>query len=166
VADTNVLVVANRRDGGSYACARNCARALLSLKKVGVIVIDDRDLILSEYRAHCSLAGQPGIGDSFIRWVHDNRGREELVQTVAITPREGGEGFVEFPEHQELVNFDPADKKFVAAANAHQDKPHILQAADSKWWGWKGALVSCGITVDFLCPDEIKKVYERKFGAL
>lgn len=151
VVDTNVLVVANGRNGGSYACARNCARALLDIKHFGVIVIDDGDLILSEYRTHCSLSGQPGLGDSFIRWIHDNCGRGELVHMVALTRREGGGDFAEFPEHPELAEFDPADKKFVAVANAHQDKPPILQASDSKWWDWKDPLMSSGITVEFLC---------------
>jgi hypothetical protein len=26
-------------------------------------------------------------------------------------------------------------------------------------------LTSCGIAVEFLCPDEIQEVFERKFGA-
>lgn len=163
VVDTNVLVVANGRSGGSLACARNCARALLNIKHFGTIVIDEGDRILSEYRGYCSLAGQPGVGDSFIRWVHDNRGRGELVQVIALTQREGGGDLAEFPEGPDLAEFDPADKKFVAVANAHQDKPPILQASDTKWWGWREALQACGITVEFLCPDEIEAVFRRKF---
>jgi hypothetical protein len=146
-------------------CARNCARALLDIKHFGAVAIDQGDLILSEYRAHCSLAGQPGLGDSFIRWIHDNHGRNELVQTASLTPSPDESGFDEFPEHLGLVNFDHADKKFVAVANAHPQKPPILEASDSKWWGWKDPLASCGITVEFLCPNEIQNAFERKFGA-
>ena len=54
VVDTNVAVVANRRNNESYACANKCAEALVDIKKFGVIVIDDADSILSEYRANCS----------------------------------------------------------------------------------------------------------------
>jgi hypothetical protein len=165
VVDTNVLVVANQRSTASRACASSCATALVNIKKFGAIVIDDGDRILSEYRGYCSVSGQPGIGDSFIRWIHDNRGRQELVEVVGIIPTEGGLSFVEFPKHEELAKFDHADKKFVAVANAHRNKPHILQASDSKWWGWKNSLMSCGITVEFLCPNEIQKTFERKFGA-
>ena len=111
------------------------------------------------------MAGQPGLGDSFVRWIHDNRGREELVQIVGLTLPDGHGDFAEFPKHPELAKFDPADKKFVAVASAHADRPHILQASDSKWWGWKDSLASCGITVEFLCPDEVQKIFERKFGA-
>ena len=163
VVDTNVLVVANGRSGGSLACARNCARSLLNIKHFGAIVIDEGDRILSEYRAHCSLAGQPGLGDSFIRWIHDNLGREELVCRVALSLKSDNGDFAEFPEHPELTEFDPTDKKFVAVANTHQDKPPILQASDTKWWGWKEALQACGITVEFLCQDEIQAAFEHKF---
>ena len=49
-----------------------------------MIVIDDGDRILGEYRANCSpYRRQPGVGDAFVRWVHDNRGRADLVHTVS-----------------------------------------------------------------------------------
>ena len=51
------------------------------------------------------------------------------------------------------------------SANAHPDKPPILQATDSKWWGWKDALAEVGITVHFLCPDYVKAKYAEKMGA-
>ena len=63
-----------------------------------------------------------------------------------------------------MSKFDPSDRKFVAVANAHPGKPSILQATDSKWWGWKDALLECGIKVEFLCPAEIANAYKRKFG--
>jgi hypothetical protein len=164
VVDTNVLVVANHRDGGSYVCAASCTRALMSIKNFGVIVLDDRDRILSEYRAYCSVSGQPGVGDSSMKWVHDNFGKADLVHTVRLTPGDDGHQFLEFPDHPDLNEFDPADEMFVAVANAHAAKPSVLQAADSKWWGWKEALLACGISVEFLCPDEVEAIYRRKFG--
>ena len=163
VVDTNVVVAANRLHNESYGCVHNCAQALLSIKKLGVIVIDSEGLILNEYRSNCSPHGQPGIGNAFVRWIYDNLGHTELVEQVTITPRtEPPRYFEEFPEHLELADFDPADQKFVAAANARPFKPLILQALDSKWWGWKDALLECGITVRFLCPDEIREIYHRK----
>jgi hypothetical protein len=163
VVDTNVLVIANHRDGGSYSCANNCAQILLSIKKNGTIVLDGDDRILSEYRVYCCVAGQPGLGDSFVRWVHDNIGRRDLVQCVNITPHLGPHQFQEFPEHDELAQFDPADEVFVAVSNSHPEHPPIVQAADSKWWGWKEALRERGIGVEFVCEGEIQAVYERKF---
>ncbi len=153
VVDTNVVMVANRQHETSYACVNNCAQALLTIKKLGVIVIDDKGLILNEYRTNCSPHGQPGIGSAFVRWIYDNLGRTELVKRVAITPRtEPPRYFEEFPEHLELADFDPSDQKFVAVANARPLKPHILQALDSKWWGWKVALSECGITGTISLP--------------
>jgi len=63
-----------------------------------------------------------------------------------------------------LINFDPYDRKFVAVAATHPDRPAILQATDSKWWGWKEALAECGVIVEFLCPADIEAGYNRKFG--
>ena len=56
VVDTNVMVVANRLNNEPYTCSNNCAQALLDIKHLGVIVIDDGDSILTEYRRnlfHC-----------------------------------------------------------------------------------------------------------------
>jgi AAA ATPase domain len=90
----------------------------------------------------------------------------EMVHRVSITPMDRPPRlFEQFPEHDALQTFDPSDQKFVAVANAHPDKPPILQATDSKWWGWKDALRECGIIVEFLCQDEIQQTYERKFRA-
>lgn len=165
VVDTNVVVVSNRRNGESRECANHCAQALLKITKLGLLVLDNQGLILTEYRRYCSFSGQPGIGDYFFRWVHDNLGQAHFVQRVAIANHpDAPHSFVEFPEHEELTTFDPADRKFVAVSNAHQDKPMILQASDSKWWGVKDALLECGITVDFLCRSEIEEVHRRKTG--
>ena len=70
--------------------------------------------------------------------------------------------FKEFPSDTRLNNFDPDDRMFIAVANAHPDHPPILQALDSEWWGFKDVLDECGITVDFLCPDDIEALYNKK----
>ena len=166
VVDTNVVVIANRKGSESYACASACALALRGIKQSGSLVIDALDQILTEYRNNCSITGQPGVGDSFVRWAHDNRARLDLIQAIWLTSsKEPARLFEEFPEHPALANFDPADQKFVAVANAHEARPPILQALDSKWWGWKEALLECGVRVEFLCPREIHDIYSQKFGA-
>lgn len=165
VVDTNAAVVANRRGGESYFCANSCAQALLRVKKSGLLLLDDAGEILGEYFNNCHPFGEPGFGSSFVKWIHDNQGRPELVQTIAITRRgDDPSDFEEFPKHEGLSKFDPSDRKFVAVANAHPGKPSILQATDSKWWGWKEPLLECGITVEFLCPVEIEEAYKRKLG--
>ncbi len=154
VVDTNVPVVANRRHGESYACPNACTQALLRVKNSGVLLIDDRDRILAKYRSNASLSGQPGVGDSFIRWVHDNQGRRDLVLPVRVTPRSGDrEDYEEFPPHPALATFDPSDRKFVAVALCHGGNPPILNATDSDWWRHKDALAEAGVKVRFLCPE-------------
>ena len=165
VVDTNVAVVANRQGGESYSCANSCAQALLRIRICGLLVLDSAGQILGEYFRNCSPFHKPGLGNAFVKWVHDNQGKHDLIQMVAITPRRNDPNdFTEFPQHDDLSGFDPSDRKFVAVANTHPEKPSILQATDSKWWGWKDALLVCGISVEFLCLDEIKEVYSRKFG--
>ena len=93
------------------------------------MVIDDGDEIFNEYRGQLAMQGQPGIGDIFMKWVHDNSWNPDKVKRVSITP--SNSSYEEFPEHDGLVDFDNSDRKFVAVANAHPDKPPILQATDS-----------------------------------
>jgi len=102
------------------------------------------------------------VGERFIKWVHDNRWSFPEEDRVPIT--RSGDTYEEFPEHAGLEHFDLSDRKFVAVANGHRDKPPILEATDSKWWGWKGALAEVGVTVVFVCEDWIRKKYNEKMG--
>jgi len=97
-----------------------------------------------------------------MKWVHDNRWKFPQEDRVTIT--RNGDSYNEFPNHKGLLKFDISDRKFVAVANAHFAKPPILQATDSKWWGWKDSLREVGITVQFLCPDYVKAKYQEKIG--
>lgn len=141
-------------------CVSACVNAIEHVVKKGGLVLDAGDEIFDEYRHQLSMKGQPGMGDAFMKWVHDNRWNFPGTDRVTIT--KNGESYDEFPNHNGLVNFDNSDRKFVAAANAHSAKPTILQATDSKWWGWKDALDEVGITVQFLCPEYIEPKYAEK----
>jgi len=161
VVDTNVVIIANRRDGGSRICANACSQALWKIAKTGRLALDSGLEIFGEYKKYCSFSGQPGVGDAFFKWVHDNLWRSEKVVRVKIK-RHKERGYVEFPDLAGLAAFDPSDRKFVAVAARHSEHPPILQAADSKWWGFREALFHAGITVVFLCPDEIESIYLGK----
>ncbi|MGA6926761.1 MAG: hypothetical protein WBY88_13820 [Desulfosarcina sp.] len=102
------------------------------------------------------------VGDRFMKWVHDNRWKFPETDRVPIT--KNGKSYDQFPDHDGLSDFDNSDRKFVAVANAHHAKPPILQATDSKWWGWKDALDEVGVSVHFLCPDYIKGKYLEKMS--
>jgi hypothetical protein len=75
-----------------------------------------------------------------------------------------GYSYEEFPSHAGLDDFDHSDKKFIAVSNAHPEKPPILQATDSKWWGWRKALKEVGITVLFICPRYSRRKFAEKMG--
>lgn len=144
------------------SCVLACVEAVEHVIRHGSLVIDAGDEIYDEYRHKLSLSGQPGIGDRFLKWVHDHRWSLPETDRVVIT--RNGESYDEFPDHPGLSNFDLSDRKFVAVANAHPNKPPILQAVDSKWWGWQGALADAGVQVHFLCRDQIKAMYDKKMG--
>ena len=166
IIDTNVPVTANLATNVEaiacelLPCVLACVEAIEHVVEHGGLVIDSGDEIFDEYRARLSMRGQPGLGDRLMKWVHDHRWTIPEEDRVTITT--SGDSYREFPNHGALNHFDRSDRKFVAVANAHPAKPPILQATDSKWWGWKDALNEAGITVRFLCEDWIKKKYAEK----
>ena len=158
--DTNVPKTANlaaRPDpvsDVSDACVLVCIEAVEHVIKTRGLIVDAGDEIFEEYRQQLSMKGQPGVGDCFMKWVHDHRWSLPSSQRVILT--RNGDSYDEFPAHGDLNDFDRSDRKFVAAANAHRDKPPILQSTDSKWWGWKESLAEVGIAVRFLCPEYVE----------
>ena len=167
VVDTNVPITANLSRTPEdvpqelVACVRACVEAIKHVVKNGGLVMDVGDEIFDEYRHQLSMSGQPG--DKFMKWVHDNRWKLPDADRVKIT--KNGNTYNEFPSHCGLTQFDISDRKFVAVSNAHPDKPPILQATDSKWWGWKDDLAAVGINVHFLCSDYVRAKYTEKMGA-
>ena len=168
IIDTNVPVNANRATSSEaipeaqLACVMACVELIDRVVNDGGLVIDAGDEIFDEYRQNLALKGQPGVGDKFMKWVHDYRWNLPEVDRVSITTN--GVSYDEFPVHADLVKFDRSDRKFVAVANAHPDRPPIAQATDSKWWGWKEALKESGITVHFLCEELISQKHLKKMG--
>lgn len=164
VVDTNVPLTANRQEPAD--CVLSCSTALHDLMKSGHLVIDDKFRIIREYRNKLSPSGQPGVGDAFLKWVLTNQANPQRCTHVPLTPKpDDPRDFEEFPADAALAGFDPSDRKFVAVSCAHPARPPILQATDSKWWGFRNALASCGVKVRFLCPGHIQELYDRKAGS-
>lgn len=132
VVDTNVPIVANRKQAEPLDCAAVCARALRRIIQAGVLVIDGGGLIFGEYRRYLSFAGEPGVGDRFFKWLSDNRYKPNRVATIHLAddPNRIGE-FLIYPTDPELQQFDKSDRVFVAVALAHHDRPPIFNAVDS-----------------------------------
>lgn len=162
VIDTNVLLVANQQhENASPECVLMCTQKLLWAKQHGVIVIDDAYRIISEYRNKPDINGTR-TGDAFLKWLLQNQSNPSRVHQVTINET-ANEHFLEFPDHALQPQFDAPDRKFPAVANAHVDKPPVIQAADSKWLNWWPALYAAGISVDFVCPEDICGFYSSKF---
>lgn len=166
--DTNVPKTANLAldpeniSDDLTGCVLACIVAIDHVVKKGGLILDAGEEIFTEYRNNLSMSGQPGVGDRFMKWVHDNRWGFPAADRVTIT--KNGDSYDEFPDHDDLADFDISDRKFIAVSNAHPDKPRIIQATDSKWLGWRDALAEFGITVDFLCLEYVEIKYAEKFS--
>lgn len=165
VVDTNVLVTANGgNDAATPECAAACAASLRQLSTSGHVFIDTGGRIVEEYRHNLAPFGQPQAGNVFLKWLLTNEWNPTRVTRVPITPRAGSdEEFEELPPPPG-VRYDPSDRKFLAVSAAHPEHPPVLQALDSKWWGWKDALRRAGVAVEFLCPVEIARKHADKMG--
>jgi len=162
VIDTNVILVANRQHAGvSDECARACDRRLQVVMESGRVTIDDRFRILSEYLNKTTPHTGKRTGDAFVKWLLQNKATPSRCDQVALA-ESPARGFETFPDDARLAAFDPPDRKFVAVAAAHADKPPVLQAADSKWLDWAPALADYAISVEFLCPADIEGFDAKK----
>lgn len=162
VIDTNVLLVANgAHDEVSYSCVEACIEHL-TLARTNVVVVDDEHRILSEYKNKLQPNGGKGVGDAFLKWLLQNSAKTERVVQVTLTDMHDA-CFVEFPDHSMQSDFDPADRKFVAVANACAPKAVIWQATDCKWLDWWQGLEVAGISVKFICPDDVCRFYAATF---
>jgi hypothetical protein len=159
VVDTNVVLVANRQHPDvSPVCVAECAKRLEAIMKGGRLALDDCFRILLEYQNKTTPKTGSQAGDAFVRWALQNNANASRVDRVPIQEH-AVRKFDSFPDDADLTNFDRADRKFVAVACAHPQKPPILQATDSKWLDWEVPLKRCGITVEFICPDDIARFH-------
>lgn len=159
VVDTNVPVVANGRSKQASAdCVLSCIDALRHVVVDGLIVLDDKMRILSEYMDNLSMSGQPGAGDYFMKWVWSVQAVSERCEQAVIheTP-DDDRGFEKFPPDPALAKFDRSDRKFVAVALASKNEPTVLNAVDPDWWEHRKALRKNGLWIKFLCPDAMDK---------
>jgi len=153
VVDTNVAIVANGRETHADArCQLTCVERLKSLAAGEVVTIDDRGLILDEYRRRLNLSGMPGVGDLFLKHVFNNQYRDDRVRRVGVTPSEDNRrGFQELPENA----FDHSDRKFLAVAVV--GRAVVLNATDSDWDEHKALMGSLEVEVMQLCPQYAAK---------
>ena len=158
VVDTNVAKVAN---GESPQASPNCVNICINrFERIMCgemkLVLDENRIILDEYSRNL-YPKHDDVGDRFLRWILRNMHAQ--CELVSITPIENSETeFKEFPDDPALQKFDPDDRKFVAVARKHPEKPPILQAVDSQWLDFREALTRYEVTVEFICEDDIHRL--------
>jgi hypothetical protein len=166
VVDTNVSVVANRQSRqASNNCFLTCVERLWRITNdEDRLVLDDSWRIIKEYKNNLQSSGQqPGIGEAFLKWVLTNRENPQRCDQIRINQVGNDDTtFAEFPFTDELAGFDRSDRKFVAVALSHPGNPTILQAVDSKWWGFRDALQANGVSVEFICESDIEHLYNSR----
>jgi hypothetical protein len=164
VVDTNVLVTAaGGNSAASVDCLDACARALREVMTHGHVFIDDGGRIIGEYRHSIDLGGRSDAGEEFLEWVIAHEFNIARVTRVTLTPTSTDQDdFAELPPPPAGVHYDPSDRKFLAVSAAHDEHPPVLQALDSKWWGWRHALAASGVALHFLCPGEIEQKFHEK----
>lgn len=163
VIDTNVLLVAEgRHEDASEECRLACIQRLKKAMQGETIVVDGGYRILGEYQHKLDARRGKGAGTAFLKWLLQRQADPRHVQPVPVT-EVAPDRFEEFPVPALEPKFDAPDRKFPAVANAHRGKPPILQAADCKWLDWWPALREAGIRVEFICPDDVCRFYEKKF---
>ena len=157
VVDTNVPLVANgKADQAGWECEAACIRALRQVQAERRTLLDDKRLIIEEYRRKLCHSGQPGVGDAFFKWLWENQANPQHCRIVPVTVHEV-RGFEEFPDSARLSLFDRSDRKFVAVALAGGSSPKVLNAADTDWRDHRQALAENGVDVVFLCPELMEK---------
>lgn len=153
VMDTNVAVVANgETPQAGPDCVTACIGRIKTIQTEETILVDDSGIILQEYRCRLRPRREPGIGHQFFLWLIDHLGDEARCRQVPVTP-DPERGFVEFPDSEDLRDFDRDDRVFVAVAIAGGSVPPVVNASDTDWWNHREALARHGVEIEFLCPE-------------
>ena len=152
VVETNVTIAANGRNThASLACQYNCVEfleKLVSTQSRDQVLLDDRGLILNEYKRYLNYRGQPGTGDIFFKVLHDNMHWGNRVKQISVTPvTDEDKGFGELPVNQ----VDKSDRKFLAVACV--GKGHVINAVDTDWHEQAAFITGLCVSVKQLCPE-------------
>ena len=155
VVDTNVAMTANGRDThADRECQLRCVKQLRTASKK-IVAVDDKGLIITEYRRQLNFSGSPGVGDAFSRYIFDNQYKDERVKRIAVTPsNDDRKGFEELLRN----TFDRSDRKFLAVAVVADAV--VLNATDGDWNEHQALMDQLNVVVEELCPRHL----ERKPG--
>lgn len=149
VVDTNIPIVANGIDTHADGkCRLSCTKKIIDIKeKKLVVALDDDYRILREYLNKLPSRAGDGVGDEFIKYIHNHIRSPSYVMHVKITPADDDRGFAELPPNA----LDRSDRKFLAVAKVADAT--IINATDSDWHEQREFIEDLGVEVEQLCPQ-------------
>lgn len=143
VVDSNVaLVTSGRRTHVDVFSQLKAARFLREVIISGIVLEDEEDLALTEYKRYLNMSGQPSMGDEFIAWFVRERWAGKIVQRV---PSPSGRSILSVLPTS-LSSFDSDDHKWICIY-LEGDADWIVNAVDSDWANDKSALDAEGVQV-------------------
>jgi hypothetical protein len=147
IIDTNVLIAANGHSPQvSAGGVERCQKFVNSLFVNTLISIDSNNEIFDEYFRHMNFSGQPGIGDSFVKYLFDRQADITICETVEVI-REAKHHYRVLSDKPDLLDFDKSDLKFIAVHLLSKYHSPIVDACDSDWAENKVLLNSHNIKV-------------------
>lgn len=123
------------------------------------LVLDADFEILKEYQNN--VCKNSNMGKIFFKWLYNYYNQIQPEDIIKLEKNRSGQ-YMDFPYDDDTENFDESDKKFIALANAHAEKPPIIEAADGKWLGYEAAFAKYGIIIEFLDRKYAQRMYEQK----
>ena len=132
---------------------------MLTVEQDKKLVLDLDYEILKEYQNN--VCKDSSMGKLFFRWLYNYYATILPQDHIKLKKDESGQ-YIDYPYDEDTKEFDESDKKFVALANAHFERPPIIEAADGKWLGYVKAFAKYGIHIKFLDIDYAQKMYEQK----
>ena len=158
VIDTNVLLVASAAEPFSpFDDTHVPAREQLAVfewlqafrgDSARRLVLDDLFKIYEEYRH--KLSDQ----DYGLQVVHE---KMEMFRTAEIAWNDDGSAVVPV----EFSDFDPSDRKFLAAVLTAPETIDLVNAADSDWLEIEAELAAVGVRVIHIIEEWLRKSYGR-----
>jgi len=164
VIDTNVLLVAEGlQEAASARCVAECARRLYECRQSeSKILIDDAFEIIKEYKKKLSPDRPLKPGSLFLKWLLQNRSNSARIIACSIIS-DGAGRYKPFPDKPDQSVVDEDDRKFISVAHSHNSEVAIFQALDSQWMDWQVYLRDEAISVEWICEDEARVAYQRKY---
>ena len=166
IIDANVILLTDvsKIPTDQLKCAKKCVHFLQNFinDPDASIVLDAEGRVIKEYRRAFELNRDPNMASEFCKWVYQHMPKNP-EDFLCLREKNENE-FESYPDSEKLKEFDPPDRTYIALAYNHCERPPIVEASDSKWWGIKDELKKHAIDIRFIDEDYIKEKYMQKIG--